>query len=88
MENILKDDEIMTNCEHLIENALCVIGAGYSYECFSNKKYNTEMAKIENISLEQIWQMAIYVYYTYTPSCKENIIYDLENKLGFSLKDY
>lgn len=78
----------MTNCEYLIENALCAIGAGLTYEYFCNKEYNKEMAKIENISLEQVWQMATYVFYTYRPSHRKKIICELEDKLGLSLKDF
>ena len=54
----------MTNAEHLIENAICCIENGETYEDFSGAWYNKVMAEENNIDLDQVFQMAIYIVYT------------------------
>lgn len=75
----------MSNCEHLIENAICCIERHGSFEDFCRSKVNKEMSKMEDVTLAQVWQMAIYVYYTYRPVYKNKIMKELEDEWGFSL---
>lgn len=67
----------MSNSEHLIENALASIERKEPEECFFKAKHNVEMARALGISLDTVYSMAVYVYYTYVPC----IHYDIENKL-------
>ena len=59
----------MSNLEHLMENALVaqqenLLGKKTfeeSHNLFINAPINIDMAKIENIPIESIWKMALYV---------------------------
>lgn len=62
----------MTNCEHLIENALYAqkraLNAGIAdfkkaKNEFMHNDFNIAMAEYENIPLSKIWEIAMYVTY-------------------------
>lgn len=55
----------MSNAEHLIENAICNIERNEPKEYFIEAGYNIDMAKTLNIDLEVVYEMAMYVCYTY-----------------------
>ena len=63
----------MSNLEHLMENALVeqqnVLERTKEWEeareDFLTADYNIDMAKIENVPLTAVWQMAYYVTYTW-----------------------
>lgn len=73
----------MSNIEHLIENALVNIENKYPHEDFFDAKHNIEMAKACNINLEDVYEMAIYVYYTYIPSIRWNLEKKLRKEYGY-----
>ena len=66
---MMKYNEVnkMSNAEHLIENAVCCLERGQSYEDFADAKYNREMAEACRIDLIQVWLMAVYVVYNLKP---------------------
>lgn len=55
----------MSKAEHLIENAICCIEKDNPSEYFLEADYNIEMAKELDISLDVVYEMAMYVCYTY-----------------------
>ena len=77
----------MSNTEHLIENAIVCLEENKSYEDFISADVNERMLKLVKSPPEEIWDMAIYVYYTY----RESIIWKTEDKLekayGYKIKD-
>lgn len=52
----------MSNAEHIMENALMAISKGRSYEEWIKSEPNKEYVKSDT---EEIWEMAMYVYYTW-----------------------
>ena len=77
----------MTNSEHLIENAICCLERGESFEIFSSRKFNIDMAEMQKINLEDVWLMAQYVVYT----LKEHWLWQKEDEMvaayGYALED-
>lgn len=73
----------MSNAEHLIENALVNIKNKDPHEYFFEARHNIEMAKACNISLDVVYDMAVYVYYTYMPSVQWNIEKKLKEEYGY-----
>lgn len=67
----------MSNLEHLMENALCdhekAKNGEMEYEeakqSFISWPPNIEMAEMENIRLDAVWQMAYYIMYTWCECC-------------------
>lgn len=55
----------MSNAEHLIENAICTIERGESFEDFAADSHNQIMSETDGVKLESVWDMAQYVIYTY-----------------------
>jgi len=75
----------MSNVEHLIENAIVCMEENKSYDDFINADVNKRMLELVKSPPEEIWEMAIYVYYTY----REVVVWETEDKLekayGYSL---
>ena len=67
----------MSNTEHLIENAIVCLEEKKSYEDFIDTDVNKRMFKLVKSPPEEIWDMAIYVYYTY----RESIVWKTEDEL-------
>lgn len=57
----------MSNAEHLIENAISVIEAGRDFNEYASMKLNCDMAKMSDIRLRDVWEMATYVVFTLKP---------------------
>ena len=63
----------MTNCEHLIENALMSMQkARYAnmdtYKAFQNTmnlRHNKEMLKVVSITKKELWEIAQYIMYVW-----------------------
>jgi hypothetical protein len=66
----------MSNIEHLIENALISMESNEdAYEAFQQemaKKYNRDMLKTVHITLDELWEIAQYVKYSYCWNCEIN----------------
>lgn len=68
----------MSNCEHLIENALSSIeeaktfgaDAHDSFVIEMNLPHNQEMLKKVNVTKEELWEIAQYIIYSYIPYIK------------------
>ena len=64
----------MSNVEHLIENALVSMESNKdAYESFQqemSKKYNRDMLEMVHITLDELWEIAQYIKYSYCWSCK------------------
>ena len=64
----------MSNVEHLIENALISMESNEdAYESFQremSKKYNRDMLKMVHITLDELWEIAQYIKYSYCWNCK------------------
>lgn len=58
----------MSNAEHLIENAICLIESGKNFDAFSQNERNQTMANQTGIALQAVWEMANYVVFTYAQS--------------------
>lgn len=81
----------MTNCEHLIENALFAqqyIRKGNlndytkARDNFINNELNLSMAECEKISLAKVWEMASYVNYTWCDVLLELRERDYDDRAG------
>jgi hypothetical protein len=58
---------MMTNAEHLIENAVTALESHDPYDAYSIFMYNpcnAEMAALAGVSLDVVWEMAQYCYTT------------------------
>ena len=77
----------MSNAEHLIENAIVCMEENKSYDDFISADVNKRMFEFVKSPPEEIWEMAIYVYYTY----RESVTWETEDKLekayGYKIKD-
>lgn len=76
----------MSNPEHLIENALTILFKNpnaykmNSYDEFATQQ-NIEIAEQIGVKLQDVWEMAFYVWLHYIPSCGNFVDADLI-KLG------
>lgn len=61
--------------EHLMENALCALENGKDFEYF---KSDINFKFASDVSPENIWDMAQYVYFTYLPCYISQGCKDLE----------
>ena len=59
----------MSNIEHLIENAIYAVKRDRSFEDFKNQPHTKSMMQYTGLSLEDIWEIAGYVVYSYKPYC-------------------
>lgn len=75
----------MSGAQHLIENAIMCIEDGKSYEDFSNACVNKQMSDIYNISLEDVWDMAMHVVYTTKRTWVSDTIAILRGETPFKL---
>ena len=77
----------MTNAEHLIENAICCLERGESFEEFASQQHNIDMAAMQKINLEDVWLMAIHVVYT----LKQHWLWEKEDEMisayGYKLEE-
>jgi hypothetical protein len=65
---------MMTNAEHLIENAVTALESHDPYDAYSIFMYNpcnAEMAALAGVSLDVVWEMAQYCYTTLRQDWKE-----------------
>lgn len=77
----------MTNAEHLIENAVCCLEKNESFEMFSSRKYNVEMAEMQHIDLMDVWMMAQYVVYTLKSHWSWQKEDEMIERYGYKLED-
>ena len=81
----------MTTSEHLIENAICFIEKHNNdencYENFMGNKLIQEQAKFVGISMEDIWLIAQYVYYTYIPYIRNKVEDEMIKRYGYEVED-
>ena len=88
----------MTNCEHLIENALMSMkkaeekGAD-TYEAFQTEMsyyYNKEMLREVCVTKKELWEIAQYIMYTHDVCTKSDVVAEMENRYGYRLdqRDY
>ena len=57
----------MTNAEHLLENAVCLLEEHdpyRAYKLFIDSRKNVEMAALARIPLDVVWEMAMYCHTT------------------------
>lgn len=80
----------MSNEEHLIENAVCCLERGQSYEDFANATHNKEMAEICRIDLIQVWLMAVYTVYTLKPEWVSDVVdyFQCQDNVDDKMKAY
>ena len=77
----------MSNIEHLIENAIGCIEEKKSYDDFISADVNKRMLKLVKSPPQEIWYMAIYVYYTYRPSVIWETEDELEKRYGYRVPE-
>lgn len=56
----------MSNLEHLLENGLCLLKGGASYEKWNERmKMDCNWTGNENITLDNLWEICQYVIYSW-----------------------
>lgn len=88
----------MTNCEHLIENALMSMKKAESdgvstYDAFQNamnSNHNKAMLREVCVTKKELWEIAQYIMYIYEEDIKSDIRAEMENRYGYRLdqRDY
>ena len=80
----------MSNCEHLIENAIVCMEKGKTYADFSDDYYNRLMSAQCDIALQDIWSMASYVVFTLKPSWVSDTVayFQCEKLFDDKMKEY
>ena len=57
----------MSNLEHLVENGLCILENGYSSEeWFNRMSADINWEYVENITVDDLWEICQYVFYTWS----------------------
>lgn len=83
----------MTNCEHLIENALMSMQKARNkqadvYEAFQdemNHNYNKAMLREVCVTKKELWEIAQYIMYVYETGIKSDLEAEIENRYGYRL---
>ena len=83
----------MTNCEHLIENALMSMKKAENeradvYEAFQNEMnndYNKAMLREVCITKKELWEIAQYIMYVYEDDIKSDVRTEMEDRYGYRL---
>ena len=83
----------MTNCEHLIENALMSMQKARNertdvYEAFQdemNSSHNKAMLREVCVTKKELWEIAQYIMYTYEVDIKNDLEAEIENRYGYRL---
>lgn len=88
----------MTNCEHLIENALMSMKKARNenadtYEAFQdemNHNYNKAMLREVCVTKKELWEIAQYIMYVYEDDIKSDVRAEMEDRYGYRLdqRDY
>lgn len=60
----------MSNLEHAIENALVCIENGKSFQDFTENENSLGNLNGISATAEEIWEIAVYVKYTYCNACE------------------
>ena len=56
----------MSNLEHLVENGLGILENGYSSEeWFNRMSADINWEYVENITVDNLWEICQYVFYTW-----------------------
>lgn len=83
----------MTNCEHLIENALMSMQKARNertdvYEAFQdemNSNHNKAMLREVCVTKKELWEIAQYIMYTYEDDIKSDVRAEMEDRYGYRL---
>ena len=88
----------MTNCEHLIENALMSMQKARNeradvYEAFQDEmshNYNKAMLREVCVTKKELWEIAQYIMYVYEDGIKSDVRAEMEDRYGYRLdqRDY
>ena len=88
----------MTNCEHLIENALMSMKKAENeradtYEAFQDEMshdYNKAMLREVCVTKKELWEIAQYIMYVYEVDIKSDVRAEMEDHYGYRLdqRDY
>ena len=77
----------MSNIEHLIENAIACLDENKSFEDFVSIPVNKTMIEMVKSPADEIWQIAIYVKYTYGEDLRWKIEDEIERKYGYPIPE-
>ena len=83
----------MTNCEHLIENALMGMYKAKEkgidiYEAFLNEmksKHNQLMLNEVGLTKDELWEIAQYIMFVHDVYMKSDFETEMENRYGYKL---
>lgn len=83
----------MTNCEHLIENALMSMQKARNektdvYEAFQNEmnsNHNKAMLRGVCVTKNELWEIAQYIMYSYGDGIRSDIRTEMEDRYGYRL---
>lgn len=75
----------MTKIEHLLENAIVEIENGLGYDSWRKDPVNKIMLKEVTALPEEIWAMAVYVYFDYKPYIETITRDEIEKEYGYKI---
>lgn len=88
----------MTNCEHLIENALTSMKRAEEkgtdvYEAFQDAmshNHNKAMLREVCVTKKELWEIAQYIMYVYEDGIRSDVRAEMEDRYGYRLdqRDY
>lgn len=73
----------MSNEEHLIENALCMLEKGKELKDFMLAPVNVMMLSQSGLTSDQVWRMAVHIYYTFRPDWIEEGRQEMVQRYGY-----
>ena len=77
----------MSNVEHLIENAICVLERGKDYDYWMDMWQTKEQLKYVKSPPEEIWEMAVYCCFTYKDSVAWKTEDEIVAKYGYPIPE-
>ena len=76
---------IMSNVEHLIESAIDYLKNSYTFNEWKESWLANVNKQNVKATLEEIWIIALWIYYDYKPYIEEKVIQQLEQDYGYKV---
>ena len=75
----------MSNIEHLIESAVECLEHSYTFDEWKESWFTNTNKQNVKAPLEEIWGMAVWVYYDYRPYIEWKVTQKLEQEYGYKV---
>ena len=75
----------MSDLEHLIENAVTAMEEGHDYDYWMDLWYTKGQLKNVKSPSKEIWEMAVWCYYTYKQSVEWKLEDEIVSKYGYPI---